>query len=53
MITIPPEKMIHSVPPNWHVFVLSSRQAQKIKGEQKPMNWSDAKQHILNKIIHI
>ncbi len=36
--------------PGWHEAVLTSREQQRKKGSQSPMDWEQAKQNIRNKI---
>jgi hypothetical protein len=33
--------------PDWHQDVLQVREEKRLAGEQQPMNWSEAKKHIL------
>ena len=36
--------------PDWHESVLTSREQQRVEGNQRPMDWDKAKKQILDKI---
>lgn len=39
----------HNVPtPDWHQKVLQTREEKLLSGHEQPMDWSEAKKHILN-----
>lgn len=40
----------HSIQvPDWHQNVLQVREEKRLTGQEQPMDWSEAKKHILKK----